>query len=218
MGAKPPVAVIRVFLVEDHETVRQGLRLVLQAHEDIQVVGDVADGQQAIARVVATRPDVVVLDISMPGLNGLAVARALQQSAPQSAIVTLTRHGDAAYVREMMAAGASGYVLKQSPSTELLLAIRAAARGRTHIDSALATERVEVPARQQARRSVLTEREAEVLRLMAVGHSNKEIGDQLSISTKTVEVHKANAMRKLAMRGRIDVVRYAVLNGWLADP
>ena len=156
----------------------------------------------------------------MPGMNGLAATRALKQQQPASPIVTLTRHGDDAYLQELLRAGVSGYVLKQSAPTELLQAIRAAAAGGQYLDSALTArvtarflgERAEARSKPAA---TLSEREAEVLRLIASGYSNKEIAGRLSLSVKTVEAHKANAMRKLGLNGRIDIVKYAMLQGWL---
>jgi two-component system, NarL family, response regulator NreC len=207
---------IRVLLAEDHETVREGLRLLLDAQADMQVVGEAGDGRAAVERAGALQPDVIVLDLTMPGMNGLAAARALKKSA--AAIVALTRHDDDAYVRELMAAGASAYVLKQSSSAELLHAIRVAASGGRYLDPGLPPPNHPRDPRRRASTPLITDREVEVLRLMAVGHSNKEIASRLNISIKTVEVHKANAMRKLNLRGRTDVVRYAVLNEWLRDP
>jgi DNA-binding NarL/FixJ family response regulator len=206
---------IRVMLAEDHETVREGLRMLIDAQQDMHVVGEAADGRQALERVGALKPDVVVLDLTMPEVSGLSAAPALRRNA---AIVALTRHRDDAYVQELMAAGASGYVLKQSSSSELLQAIRVAAAGGRYLDPALPPpEHVRDP-RRRAGTPTITDRERSVLRLMAIGYSNKEIAASLSISVKTVEVHKTNAMRKLGLRGRTDVVRYAVLNGWLQDP
>jgi two-component system response regulator NreC len=213
-----PVRKIQVVLAEDHETVRDGLKLLLQSQPDIEIVGEAGDGHEAVECAQRLRPQVMILDLSMPRMNGLEAARALKQMAPDVAIVALTRHDDEAYVKELLGAGASAYVLKQSSVAELLRAIRAAAAGNRYLDAALAARGKESPPKRQLpSRPVATDREAHVLRLMAVGHSNKEIADQLGIAVKTVEVHKANAMRKLGLRGRIDVVRYAVLNGWLSD-
>lgn len=211
---------IRVLLADDHETVRQGLRLLIDAQADMTVVGEVGDGVAAVARTLAIRPTVLVLDLSMPQMNGLAATRELRQVAPETAIVALTRYSDEAYVQELFAAGAAGYVLKQSPSTELLKAIRAGATGERFLDSALHST---AGGRRPLRRGkdeapAISARETEVLRLMALGHSNKEIAAALDLSVKTVEVHKANAMRKLNLAGRIDIVKYAVLRGWLHDP
>ena len=211
---------IRLLLAEDHETVRDGLKLLLQSQPDIEIVGEAADGREAVDRAQALKPEVAVLDLSMPRMNGLVAARLLKQLAPSVAVVALTRHDDEAYVKELLGAGASGYVLKQSSFSELLRAIRAAAAGQRYLDAALAARAADAYLTHHARgpaHVTISDREANVLRMMAVGHSNKEIAEQLGISVKTVEVHKANAMRKLGLRGRIDVVRYAVLNGWLQE-
>ena len=209
---------IRVLLAEDHETVRQGLRLLLESQPDIEVVAEAANGFDAVKGCERTLPAVVILDISMPEMNGLAAARAIQRMQPQPAIVALTRHDDDAFVHELLAAGASGYVLKQSRSTELLKAIRAVACGGQYLDAGLSRRPAISEMRGEPRLPAVSEREKEVLRMMAVGHSNKEIASELNISIKTVEVHKSNAMRKLGLRGRIDVVRYAILHGWLKEP
>ena len=207
---------IRILLVDDHETVRDGLRLLVNAQPDMQVVGEAADGSAALERVAASRPDIVVLDLTMPGMSGLSAAKALTATAGV-AVIALTRHDDDAYVQELTAAGAAGYVLKQSPSDQLLRAIRTVAAGGRHFDPALTSP--DRP-RDQKRRTTtppVTPRELEVLRLTAAGHSNKEMAAKLNISVKTVEVHKANAMRKLNLRGRSDVVRYAIMKEWLRE-
>jgi two-component system, NarL family, response regulator NreC len=207
---------IRILLADDHETVRAGLRMLVDAQPDMQVVAEASDGEQAMARVADTRPDVAVLDLTMPGVGGLTVARRLATDPGVTSIVVLTRHDDEAYVRELLAAGVAGYVLKQSSSEELLRAIRAAARQERYVDPACGGQ-VKDGAAERATQTI-TPREREVLRLMAIGHSNKEIASMLTISIKTVEVHKGNAMRKLRLGGRTDVVRYAVLHEWMKDP
>lgn len=207
---------IGVFLADDHETVREGLRLLVNAQDDMHVVGEAGDGQSAVEQARSLRPNVVVLDLSMPQMNGVVAAQALRTSLPTAAVVTLTRHRDNAYVQQLLAAGAAGYVLKQSSSRELLNAIRAAASGQTYLDASL--QKAAPAARPAATSPHITERESAVLRLTAVGHSNKQIATSLGIAVKTVEVHKSNAMRKLALANRTDVVRYAVLQGWLQDP
>jgi two-component system, NarL family, response regulator NreC len=209
---------IRVLLADDHETVREGLRLLVNAQADMEVVAEANDGKEAIEHARAFKPDVIVLDLTMPNMSGLTAARALKGAEPSTAIVALTRHDDDAYVQELIQAGASAYVLKQSSSAELLTAIRVAAAGGRYLDPNLPPPDHPRDPRRRARTPPVTEREAEVLRMMAVGHSNKDIAATLNISIKTVEVHKANAMRKLNLRGRTDVVRYAVLNEWLRDP
>lgn len=212
-------APLRILLADDHVTVRHGLKLLIEAQPDMKVISEASDGKAAMQNTLALKPDVVVMDISMPGMNGLAATRALKQKQPNVIIVTLTRHGDDAYVQELLRAGVAGYVLKQSAPNELIQAIRAAAGGGQYIDSTLTarmTERLLGRADKTAKPlGELTDRESGVLRQIASGYSNKEIANQLELSVKTVEAHKANAMRKLGLRGRIDIVKYAVLQGWL---
>jgi two-component system response regulator NreC len=210
---------LRILLADDHVTVRHGLKLLIEAQPDMKVVAEASDGLSAVQQALALKPDVIVIDISMPGMNGLVATRKLKKEHPRLAIVTLTRHGDDAYLQELLRAGVSGYVLKQSAPAELLQAIRAAAAGGQYIDSTL-TARVTAGFLGREGKGVksggsLTDREADVLRLIAAGYSNKEIAGRLSLSVKTVEAHKANAMRKLGLTGRIDIVKYALLQGWL---
>ena len=216
------MAHIRILIADDHATVRQGLKLLIDSQIDMGVVGEAADGDGALRQAEALKPDVIVIDISMPGMNGLIATRTLKRAQPHVSIVALTRHEDETYLEELLRAGATGYVLKQSVPTEFLKAIRVVAAGGIYLDPAM-TSRVadgllaghaEVASQSRA---TLTERESEVLRLIAVGYSNKEVANQLKISVKTVEVHKANAMRKLGLTGRVDIIRYAVLQGWLYD-
>ena len=212
---------IRVLIAEDHETVRQGLRALLADRADIEVVGEAHNGRVAVDRVRALKPDIAILDLSMPEMSGLAATRQIKEHVPQVAVIAMTRHTDDAYVQELLSAGASGYVVKQSPVEELLKAIRAVAAGERYLDASLVARNAKAYLSRYATthsRPPISDREASVLRLMAIGHSNKEIATALDIAVKTVEVHKANAMRKLDLRGRIDVVKYAVLNGWLQEP
>ena len=213
---------LRVLLADDHVTVRHGLKLLIDDQPDMKVISEASDGAEALQSAIALQPDVVVIDISMPGMNGLVATRKLKELQPDAVIVILTRHGDDAYLHELLRAGVAGYVLKQSASTELLQAIRVAAAGRQYLDSAL-TARVTAGflgkegKRPNRATATLTEREADVLRLIAAGHSNKEIALRLVLSVKTVETHKANATRKLGLSGRVDIVKYAVLQGWLSN-
>lgn len=212
---------LRILLADDHVTVRHGLKLLIDSQPDMKVVAEASEGKAAMESALRLKPDVIVMDISMPGMNGLVATRALKQKQPEAVIVTLTRHSDDAYMQELLRAGVSGYVLKQSAPTELLQAIRAAADGGQYLDSTL-TPRVTARLigrsdKAQKPPATLSEREAEVLRLIAAGYSNKEIASQLSLSVKTVEAHKANGMRKLELRGRIDIVKYAMLQGWLEN-
>jgi two-component system response regulator NreC len=220
MPDKPTTAgPLRILLADDHVTVRHGLKLMIDGEPDMKVVAEASDGEAAVRQALELKPHVVVMDISMPGMNGLAATRALKKAQPDAVIVTLTRHADDAYLQELLRAGVSGYVLKRSAPTELLQAIRAVAAGGQYLDSTL-TARVTAGFSQQAGGTTrpaakLTDREAEVLRLIASGYGNKEIAARLELSAKTVEAHKANAMRKLDLTGRIDIVKYAILQGWL---
>jgi DNA-binding NarL/FixJ family response regulator len=211
---------IRVLLADDHETVRQGLKLLIDRQPDMEVIGEAGDGRVAIEQTRELHPHVVVVDVSMPNMNGLAATRGIREVAPATQVVALTRYADDAYVQELFHAGALGYVLKQSPSNELVDAVRAAAAGRRHLDASLAARVAGTMFNARGRRPIpppITDRETEVLRLMALGHSNKDIANRLDLSVKTIEVHKANGMRKLGLGGRTDVVRYALLQGWLRD-
>jgi two-component system response regulator NreC len=211
---------LRILLADDHVTVRHGLKLLIDSQPDMHVAAEASDGAAAVELTSTTAPDVVVMDVSMPGMNGLMATRKLRHAHPDLAIIMLTRHSDDAYLQELLRAGASGYVLKQSPPAELLQAIRAAAAGRQYIDSALTSRVTAAFLAKEGRRgggmaAPISDREASVLRLIASGYSNKEIATQLSLSVKTIEAHKANAMRKLDLNGRIDIVNYAILQGWL---
>jgi two-component system, NarL family, response regulator NreC len=213
---------LRIMLVEDHETVREGLRLLIDHQPDMTVVAEASTGDEAVRAGQRDDIDLVIMDLSMPGSSGLIAARALRDSRPELKVVVLTRHADQTYLHELLRAGVSAYVLKQSPHSELLHAIRAAAGGRQHIDSAL-TRHVAAPFvdsgshRRQTRVPTVTERELTALRLSAQGYSNKEIAQRLDVVVKTVEVHKANGMRKLRLAGRIELLQFAVLQGWLDD-
>jgi two-component system response regulator NreC len=217
MKERPP---LRIVLADDHITVRHGLRLLINGERDMTVVAEAGDGEAAVRLATEHRPDVVVMDVSMPGMNGLVATRLLKQTLPATAVVMLTRHADDAYLQELLRAGASAYVLKQSPPNELLQAIRATATtAGKYVDSSLIPRMTArfVGEKIGGASGTVSEREAEVLRLIASGYSNKEIASQLDLSVKTVEAHKANAMRKLDLTGRIDIVKYAILQGWLRD-
>jgi two-component system response regulator NreC len=213
---------LRVCLAEDHAVVREGLKLLINSQPDMEVVGEAGDGREALEMVSAHKPDVVILDVSMPKMNGLQVTEKLANTHPGIKLLTLTRHADNGFLQQLFRAGAAGYVLKQSPPGELLNAIRSVAAGTRYLDPALTAKVLErltmaavTPDPQLVSR--LSERESEILKLIAFGYSNKEIASRLSVSVKTVEAHKANAMKKLGMSSRIDIVRYAMLQGWLED-
>lgn len=210
---------IKVLLAEDHATVRQGLRMIIDSQPDLEVVGEVADGAEALRRAQVLKPTVVVMDISMPGMNGLKATRQIRETLPEVRIVALTRHKEDGYVQELLRAGATGYVLKQSSSEELIRAVRAVGNGNSYLDPAIT---LAVTSKYQDSTlktgtvgSTISDRETDVLRLIATGYSNKEIASLLMVSVKTVESHKANSMKKLGLAGRIDIVRYALLQGWL---
>jgi DNA-binding NarL/FixJ family response regulator len=211
---------LNVVLAEDHKTVREGIKMLVNAQSDMQVVGEAGDGSAAIKTVREKNPDIIVMDISMPEMNGLKATRKLKAEFPNLKILTLTRHADDSFLEQLIGAGASGYVLKQSAPAELINAIRTVGEGNAYLDPTL-TGKVMGGffgrSLRGDRKNDMTDREAEILRLIAWGFSNKEIASRLGLSVKTVEAHKANAMRKMNMRGRIDIVRYAILKGWLED-
>lgn len=213
---------LRVFLVDDHTVLREGLMGLINRQTDMQVVGQAGDGQAVLRQAPNLNAEVVVMDISMPKMNGIEATERLKQVAPQSKVVILTRHCDVGYLRMIMQVGAAGYVSKQSDSADLLAAIRTVAAGGTFIDRELTGQLLNNYLGRQLPQSNgalvdMTEREESVLRLIAWGHSNKEIADQLGISVKTVEYHKARAMEKLALRSRAEVVNYALHRGWLQE-
>jgi DNA-binding NarL/FixJ family response regulator len=213
---------VRVLIAEDHETVREGLKLILNAQPGIEVIGEASDGRAAVEQASNLQPDIVLMDVSMPHLNGLKATKKLAETHPHIRVLILTRHRDDGYLQQLLRAGAWGYVLKQSPSVELIHAIRSIAAGGKYLDPAVAGKvmgsyaaKPAVPRPTQT--ETLTDREQEVLRLIALGYSNKDIAQQLGLSVKTIEAHKSNAMKKLGMLSRIDIVRYALLEGWLQD-
>ena len=213
---------LRILIAEDHATVREGVRLLVNAQADMEVVGEAEDGDAAVSEAVRLKPDVVIMDISMPGVNGLRATKKLRNLIPAIKILILTRHSDDGYLQQLITAGANGYVLKQSAPSELINAIRVVADGKAYLDPALTNKVMGGYATRSTslrgeNKHNLTDRETEVLRLIALGYSNKEIGVNLDLSVKTIEVHKANAMRKLGISGRIDIVRYGILQGWMQD-
>jgi DNA-binding NarL/FixJ family response regulator len=219
---KPKAGKLRILLAEDHEMVREGLRSLVNAQPDMEVIGEADNGQAAIERARELGPDIIIMDVSMPTMNGLQATEKLKQDLPHMKILALTRHKDTGFLQQLFRAGASGYVLKQSTSDELMRAVRVIAAGGNYLDPAITSKVIDVYANRKATLNAesadnLTDREEEILRLMAWGYSNKEIAAQLDISVKTVEVHKSNLMKKLNLRSRIDIVRYALLKGWLKD-
>lgn len=213
---------VRIILAEDHAMVREGLKALISAQPDMEVVGNASDGAEAVHRAQELLPDLVIMDISMPKMSGLKATETLKHLCPKVKVLMLTRHTDTGFLQRLFQAGASGYVLKQSPSDELIRAIRAVAGGKSYLDPSVTEKVVTKYAHRPStldpgQQGKLSEREEAVLRLIAWGYTNKEIAAQLEISVKTVEAHKANTMKKLDLHSRIDIVRYAVLQGWLQE-
>lgn len=213
---------LRVCVAEDHEIVREGLRALIEAQGDLEVVGTAGDGVQALHLVRELRPDVIVMDITMPGLNGVELAAQLAHEETPARIVVLSVHEDRSYVQRLIAAGAAAYVLKRSAVSQLIHAIRTVSTGGLYIDPALApifAEPLGRILRTDERPAQLTGREVEVVKLVAAGLSNREIAGQLGITVKTVETHKRRINEKMRFASRADLVRYALRTGLLqADP
>jgi DNA-binding NarL/FixJ family response regulator len=209
---------LSVLLADDHRIVRQGLRAILQTEADIRLTGEAADGPETLRLVERRRPDVLVLDLMLPGLNGLEVAREVRRRSARTAVVVLSMHDDPAYVAEAVRAGVAGYVLKDASADELLQAIRTAAGGGRHFSPSVA-EAARVAAASRPESAVtdpyqsLTVREREVLQLTAEGHSSAQIAGRLFISPRTVETHRANLLRKLGLRNQKELIRHAVEKG-----
>lgn len=213
---------LRILIADDHAVIREGLKALVNAQPDMEVVGEAENGRLAWHKAKSLLPDVAVVDISMPELNGEQVTQRLKQECPEVKVLTLTVHEDQAYLRQLLKAGASGYVLKRAVVAELIHAIRTVAAGGVYLDPALASKVIGNYIREQSvmsspMRDDLSKRETEVLRLLAHGYSNKEVAAQLGISIKTVETYKARLMEKLGIHSRVDLVRYAVRRGWLQD-
>jgi DNA-binding NarL/FixJ family response regulator len=211
---------LRLLLVDDHAVVREGLRSLLGTDSRFEIVGEAADGPSAVDAAETLHPDVVVIDVSIPGMNGAQVTRRLKESQPNSKTVALTVHEEGGYIRSLMDAGASGYVLKRSAASELLRAIEVIADGGTYLDSSIAGQLVTKLGQRRpplSSSSALSEREREVVRYVAHGYSNKEIAAKLDVSVKTVETYRYRATEKLGLRSRADLVRYAIDHGWLSE-
>jgi len=213
------MAGIRVALADDHPVVRAGIKALIQAAPEMELVGEAADGDAALALVEAARPDIVVMDLSMPAVTGIDLVQRIAAREMQTRMLVLTVHEDRAYVQKVLGAGARGYLLKRSAADELVRAIRAVFSGGLYIDPAIAGQFLGAATPDVASGSApaLSEREEAVLRLAAQGHTNKETAARLNLSIKTVESYKARAMEKLSLRTRSDVVRYGLARDWLAQ-
>ncbi len=210
---------IRVFIADDHVLVREGLRLIIEAQSDMEVIGEASDGQEAWSRIIELRPDVAMLDVSMPQLNGAQTTERLRFNCPEVKVLAVSAYGDEAHIRQLLASGASGYVLKKAASQELANAIRVVAAGGVHLDPQIAGQVVGgfVNPTGTENDGGLSARETEVMQLVAYGHTNKEIAAKLHLSVKTVEGNKTRINEKLRIKTRADVVRHALRRGWLRD-
>jgi DNA-binding NarL/FixJ family response regulator len=211
---------LRVFIADDHPVVLAGVRSLLSGDPGVEIVGEARDGETALRMAIELKPAIMVLDLSMPGLNGVEVARQLLAEFPDCKVIVLTVHEDRSYLRKLIEVGAVGYVLKRSVAEDLLRAIHAVAAGGIYLDPSIAAHAIDRTPSKPSEAAVggadLSEREVEVLRLTAVGHSNKAIAGILQISVKSIETYKARAMDKLGFHSRVELVGYAVERGWLA--
>jgi two-component system response regulator NreC len=208
---------IRVLIVDDHAVVRSGLRRVLEAEDDIEVVGEAGDMRGAVFEARAQKPDVVLMDVVMPGPTGIEATPAVLQEAPEAKVLVLSMQDDPRYVREAFSAGASGYVLKEAADAEVVDAVREVHGGGRYVHPTLGARLVAADAEERARadEDPLSDREREVLRLLALGHTNQEIAEMLYLSVRTVETHRAHIMQKLRLTTRAELVRYAIEQGFL---
>ena len=208
-----------VVVVDDHAVVRSGLRLLLDAQADIDVVGEAGNAKDAVFRARALKPDVILLDVVMPGESGIEILPQLRKESPDTKVLVLSMQDDPSYVREAFAAGASGYVLKEAADEEVVAAVREIAAGGSYVHPALGARLVAAEAAERAAAAAdpLSEREREVLRLLALGHTNQEIAQRLYISVRTAESHRAHIMQKLRLTTRAELVRYALSHGLLSE-
>ena len=212
----------RIILVDDHPLILAGLKMLLQDDVTLEVVGQASDGQSALRLAAELDPDVMVLDLSLPGISGVCVAQMLRTQCPTCKVLVLSVHDDRAYLLRLLELGVSGYVLKRSAPDQLITAIRAVAAGGVYLDPAVAGmaigREIDPKSARNARQTAeLSAREMEVLRLAAAGYSNKELSSRLQIAVKTIETYKTRAMEKLGLDTRAQLVRYALVKGWLGS-
>jgi two-component system, NarL family, response regulator NreC len=211
---------LQIFLADDHVVVREGLKALINAQPDMIVIGEAGDGQSAWQQARECQPDVVIMDITMPGLNGVQATAQLKDACPQIKVLALSVHDDTSYLRQLLAAGAAGYILKHAAADDLIQAIRLVAAGTIYLDPALTghivARYVRVPTvTTELLGTALSEREIEVARRIAHGYSNKEIASQLNLSVKTIETYRSRVMDKLGIDSRAALVRYALEHGWM---
>jgi len=210
---------IRVLIADDHAVVRAGLKLLLDAADEIEVVGEAASGEEAVRLARSLSPDVVLMDVVMPGMNGIEATRPALEAAPGAKVLVLSMQDDPHYVREAFEAGASGYVLKEAADSEVVQAVREVASGNRYVHPTLGARMIaaEAEARRKADSDPLSDREREVLRLLALGHTNQEIAKMLYISVRTAETHRSHIMTKLRLTTRAELVRHAIAEGLLEE-
>ena len=209
---------MRILIADDHGIVRSGLRTLLESHEGLEVIAEADNGADAAALAISEQPDLAILDVKMPGLTGLQATREIREKAPNVSVLILSMHDEDRYLFEALKAGASGYVLKRAADTDLLNAIEAVQRGEPFLTPEAQQALIkDVLGQGESHKEELTPREEEVVKLVAEAHTNKEIAELLGLSEKTVENHRSNAMRKLGMRDRVELVRYAIRRG-LIEP
>jgi DNA-binding NarL/FixJ family response regulator len=205
---------IRILLADDHAVVRAGFRMILAAHADMEIVGEAGDGRAVLEQAQRLRPDVVVMDVAMPGLNGIEATRRLADAHPHTRVLALSMHKDSVYVREMLRAGARGYLLKDSIDSDLIAAVRAVARGDAYLSPAIADGVLSDYRRHVSDPlDLLTSREREVLQLIAEGKTNKDIASLLKLSVYTVDAHRGRIMEKLNLHSTSELVRFAMRSG-----
>ena len=215
---------IRVMIADDHAILRAGLRSLLALQEDMELTAEAIDGQDAVNKAEQNKPDVLLMDITMPGMNGIEALKHVRKVSPESRVLILTMHDDHAYLRSVLAAGGSGYLVKRAADTELLAAIRTVHQGRSYIDVGLENNQLQAVLDNEEQESTdaggrsldtLSERERQVLELVALGYTHKEVGEELSVSVKTVETYRSRLSEKLGLRSRAELVKFALDRGLL---
>lgn len=215
---------IRVMIADDHAILRAGLRSLLALQEDMELIAEAIDGQDAVSKAEQNKPDVLLMDITMPGMNGIEALKHVRKVSPESRVLILTMHDDHAYLRSVLAAGGSGYLVKRAADTELLAAIRTVHQGRSYIDVGLDNNQLQAVLDNEEQETTdaggrsldtLSERERQVLELVALGYTHKEVGEELSVSVKTVETYRSRLSEKLGLRSRAELVKFALDRGLL---
>jgi len=214
--------VLRILLADDHSFIREGLKGLIGKQSDMEVVGEANDGQEAVSKAAEYLPDIVVMDVTMPRMSGMQATKQIKKAHPRIKVLGLSMHEDTSYLRGLLEAGASGYVLKRSAPQELIQALRSVAEGNTYLDPAVAARAATVfisktPLRGEVAGAALSERENAVIRLVALGYTNREIAERIDLSVKTAETYRARAMEKLGFSTRADLVRHAAVLGWFGE-